>query len=578
MADGTPPTKKALDRDVNRIGDSFIFPPRVIDDIHIKSELGRYRMRGFSLFKKIPHWDDLTFLPGTLTRFVIEGYREKCDTRTLIGPRAKRPLDLDIPVYITGMSFGALSYEAKTALARGATMAGTATCSGEGGMIPDERRYSSKWFYQCIQSRYGFNPHHLVLADGCEFFIGQGCKVGLGGHLMGQKVTDQVAEMRSLPAGIDQRSPARHPDWLGPDDLALKIQEIREATDWQIPIQLKLGAARVYDDVRMAVKCDPDSIYIDGMEGGTGAGPHLATEDTGVPGMAAIRQARKAIDDLGKRGEISLVYAGGIRNGADMAKAIALGRGRHRHRPLGDDGLELQQGHPRGELPRGDRCRTGLLLPLPHREMPGGRGDAGPGLAPAARPRRGGRARVQLPPHTHHRGAAFRPCLRQDQPSFARARGPRGLDDGGQRDGGRAACGHQPYGWRRRLSSPVIAWIMSTDLAEIADMLRRSIEPPDESDRIAVLCETGDDESFFLGTRAAYVALVCSLLDFLARDDPPREMWCGVKLQESDRLRMMETLAYVTAHNAYIAANKDDYETVRSYLTGMRYDALMGGK
>ena len=136
-------------------------------------------------------------------------------------------------------------------------------------------------------------------------FIGQGCKVGLGGHLMGQKVTDQVAEMRSLPAGIDQRSPARHPDWLGPDDLALKIQEIREATDWQIPIQLKLGAARVYDDVRMAVKCDPDSIYIDGMEGGTGAGPHLATEDTGVPGMAAIRQARKAIDDLGKRGEIT---------------------------------------------------------------------------------------------------------------------------------------------------------------------------------------------------------------------------------------------------------------------------------
>ena len=204
-------------------------------------------------------------------------------------------------------------------------MAGTATCSGEGGMIPDERRYSTKWLYQCIQSRYGFNPNHLILADGCEFFIGQGCKVGLGGHLMGQKVTDQVAEMRSLPAGIDQRSPARHPDWLGPDDLALKIQEIREVADWQIPIQLKLGAARVYDDVRMAVKCDTDSIYIDGMEGSTGAGPHLATEETGVPGMAAIRQARKAIDDLGKRGEITLIYAGGIRNGADVAKAIALG-------------------------------------------------------------------------------------------------------------------------------------------------------------------------------------------------------------------------------------------------------------
>ena len=259
-------------RNKDSLGSSFIFPPNVIDDIHIKSELGRYRMRGFSLFKKIPSWDELTFLPGTLTRFVIEGYREKCLTKTVLGPRAKRPLELDIPIYVTGMSFGALSYEAKTALARGATMAGTATCSGEGGMIPDERRYSTKWFYQCIQSRYGFNPHHLRLADACEFFIGQGCKVGLGGHLMGQKVTDQVAEMRSLPAGIDQRSPARHPDWLGPDDLALKIEEIREATNWEIPIQLKLGAARVYDDVRMAAKTDPDMIYIDGMEGGTGAG------------------------------------------------------------------------------------------------------------------------------------------------------------------------------------------------------------------------------------------------------------------------------------------------------------------
>ena len=121
--------------DRNRLGNSFIFTPSVMNDIHIKASLGRYRMRGFSLFKPIPTWDELTFLPGTLTRFVIEGYREKCETRTILGPRAKRPLDLDIPVYITGMSFGALSYEAKIALARGATMAGSATCSGEGGMI-----------------------------------------------------------------------------------------------------------------------------------------------------------------------------------------------------------------------------------------------------------------------------------------------------------------------------------------------------------------------------------------------------------------------------------------------------------
>ena len=168
----------------------------------MKAELGRYRMRGFSMFKPIPHWDELMFLPGTLTRFVIEGYREKCETKTVLGARfAKYPIELDIPIYITGMSFGALSLEAKMALAKGASMAGTATCSGEGGMIPPERDLSTKWYYQSIQSRYGFNPHHLMLADACEFFIGQGCKVGLGGHLMGQKVTEQVAEMRSLPAG-----------------------------------------------------------------------------------------------------------------------------------------------------------------------------------------------------------------------------------------------------------------------------------------------------------------------------------------------------------------------------------------
>ncbi len=162
MADDAPGRKDVLGR-------SRIFTPEVINDIHIKAELGRYRMRGFSIFKKMPHWDELVFLPGTLTRFVIEGYREKCETKTVLGARfAKKPIELDIPIYITGMSFGALSLEAKMALAKGASMAGTATCSGEGGMIPPERDYSTKWYYQCIQSRYGFNPHHLMLADACR--------------------------------------------------------------------------------------------------------------------------------------------------------------------------------------------------------------------------------------------------------------------------------------------------------------------------------------------------------------------------------------------------------------------------
>ena len=209
-----------------------------------------------------------------------------------------------------------------------------------------------------IQSRYGFNPHHLMLADAIEFFIGQGAKVGLGGHLMGQKVTEQVAEMRSLPAGIDQRSPARHPDWLGPDDLSLKIQEIREATNYEVPIQLKLGASRVYDDVRMAAKCGPDIIYLDGAEGGTGAGPHLATEETGIPLMAAIPEARRALEDVGLADEIDLVVAGGIRNGGDIAKAIALGAKAVAIGHSAADGAQLQQGDPGRHRLRGHRSAS----------------------------------------------------------------------------------------------------------------------------------------------------------------------------------------------------------------------------
>ena len=434
------------------LGHSSIFTPEVMNDIHVKAELGRYRMRGFSMFKPIPHWDELMFLPGTLTRFVIEGYREKCETKTVLGARfAKHPLELDIPVYITGMSFGALSLEAKMALAKGASMAGTATCSGEGGMIPPERDLLTKWYYQVIQSRYGFNPHHLMLADGVEFFIGQGCKVGLGGHLMGQKVTEQVAEMRSLPAGIDQRSPARHPDWLGPDDLSLKIQEIREATDYQVPIQLKLGAARVYDDVRMAAKCGPDIIYLDGAEGGTGAGPHIAAEETGIPLMAAIPEARRALEDVGLVDEIDLVVAGGIRNGADVAKCLALGA---KAVAIGHSALMALNCNK--EIPGVTDYEgtvgvpAGQVLPLPHRALPGRHHHPGPGAAQAAPGRRGGRARLQLPAHAHPRGADAGAGVRQDQRAQPGAGGPVRADGRGRGHGQGAAGGHQLHPGRHR--------------------------------------------------------------------------------------------------------------------------------
>ena len=305
---------------------SQIWSPSVIQDIHAKAELGRYRVRGFSTFQKVTHFDDLTFLSTGLTRFPLEGYKEKCETRTVIGARlAENPLILDTPIYITGMSYGALSANAKIALGKAATLVGTASCTGDGGMLQAERDASEKLIYQVLPSRYGFNPHHLVQAQAIEIVVGQGAKPGTGGLLMGVKVLDDVAEMRDLPKGIDQRSPARHPDWLGPDDLAIKIEQLREATNWKVPIHVKLGACRVDDDVKLAAKAGADAIVIDSMVAGTGASAEVMLDHSGIPTVPAIVMAREALRELGLYGKVSLIASGGIRSGADAAKALALG-------------------------------------------------------------------------------------------------------------------------------------------------------------------------------------------------------------------------------------------------------------
>ena len=307
-------------------GSSQIWSPWVMEDIHAKAELGRYRIRGFSTFQKVTHFDDLTFLSTGLTRFPLEGYKERCSTRTVIGSlHAENPLVLETPIYISGMSYGALSANAKVALGKGATMMGTATCTGDGGMYWGEREASEKLIYQVLPSRYGFNPHHLVGAQAVEIVVGQGAKPGTGGMLMGVKVLDEIAEMRDLPQGIDQRSPARHPDWLGPDDLAVKIEQLREATDWRVPIHVKLGACRVDDDVKLAAKAGADAIVIDSMVAATGASAEVLIEHSGIPTVPAIVMAREALRELGLYGKVSLIVSGGIRHGADAAKALALG-------------------------------------------------------------------------------------------------------------------------------------------------------------------------------------------------------------------------------------------------------------
>jgi len=307
---------------------SGTFQPSVIDDIQTKAETGLYRIRGYGTLRE-RRWatfDDLSFLPCSLTRIPLEGYREKCSTKTVLGTRfARQPIELDIPVMITGMSWGALSYNAKVALARGAASVGSSNTTGDGGMLMAERENSKTLIYEVLPSRYGINVHHMRMADAIELTIGQGAKPGTGGLLLGSKISDVIAEQRDLPMGVDQRSPARHPDFLGPDDMIIKVEELREATDWRVPIFIKMGASRVFDDVKLAAKAGADVIVVDGMEGGTGASPAILQEHTGIPTLAAVCEARAALEDCGLYGEVQLIIAGGIRDGVDAAKAMALG-------------------------------------------------------------------------------------------------------------------------------------------------------------------------------------------------------------------------------------------------------------
>ena len=226
------------------------------------------------------------------------------------------------------MSFGALSGRAKEALGRGASEVGTSTTTGDGGMTPEERGSSKHLVYQYLPNRYGMNPDDLRRADAIEVVLGQGAKPGGGGMLLGQKVSERVAGMRDLPVGIDQRSASRHPDWTGPDDLTIKINELREITDWEKPIYVKVGASRTYYDVKLAVHAGADVVVVDGMQGGTAATQEVFIENVGIPTLAAIPQAVQALQELGvhKREDgVQLVVSGGIRNGGDVAKCLALG-------------------------------------------------------------------------------------------------------------------------------------------------------------------------------------------------------------------------------------------------------------
>jgi len=315
-----------MSKDNPTLIESATFPRHVIAEIQRAAKTGIYDIRGFGAKRDIPTFDDLVFLGASTSRYPLEGYREKCTTEVILGNRfAKNPIHLKTPITIAGMSFGSLSAQAKESLGRGATIAGTSTTTGDGGMTPEERGHSKTLVYQYLPSRYGMNPDDLRKADAIEIVLGQGAKPGGGGMLLGQKISPRVAQMRNLPEGIDQRSACRHPDWTGPDDLEIKIQELREITNWEKPIYVKVGATRVFYDVTLAVKAGADVVVVDGMQGGTAATQDVFIEHVGIPTLPAVRMAVEALQEMDMHRKVQLIVSGGIRSGADVAKALALG-------------------------------------------------------------------------------------------------------------------------------------------------------------------------------------------------------------------------------------------------------------
>ncbi|OCB48365.1 glutamate synthase [Mycobacterium vulneris] len=272
--------------------------------------------------QQLPSWDSIQLLPAQLRRLpLLED--EPVSTETVIGPDAARPLILDIPLFVSDMSFGALSQEAKTALAAGAELAGTGICSGEGGMLPEEQQQNSKYFYELASGRFGWSFEHLQKVQAFHFKGGQGAKTGTGGHLPGSKVVDRIAEVRDLPQGTPAISPARFPEWDSLTQFKDFAAQVRENSGG-IPVGYKMSAQRIEQDIDAALEIGVDYLILDGRGGGTGAAPTIFRDNISVPTIPALARARRHLDRSGA-GRVTLVITGGIRTPADMVKALALG-------------------------------------------------------------------------------------------------------------------------------------------------------------------------------------------------------------------------------------------------------------
>ena len=307
-------------------GASFYWNPKIQEDIVIKSQSGRYRIRGYGGARPLPHFSDIGFRKSLASAGADRNVIDKVKMDTEIGGiNGARPLKLSMPVMIAPMSYGALSRSTKQAIALGSAMSGIAENTGEGGMSDAQRDAAGQLIFQCLGGRLGWNIHDMRRADALEIYISQGAKPGLGGQLMAKKVTPELAKIRGIPAGIDLRSPSRHPDILGADDLVIKIEEFREATGYELPVSVKLGAGRIRDDIKIAAKDGFDFVELDGMQGSTGAGSSEVIDNVGIPTLPAIIEAIEALEEIGARDKVQLVLMGGLRDGVDAVKALCLG-------------------------------------------------------------------------------------------------------------------------------------------------------------------------------------------------------------------------------------------------------------
>jgi len=271
---------------------------------------------------ELPRWHDIQILTAQLARMPLLD-DEPVETKVVIGPGADKPLELAIPLFVSDMSFGALSEEAKVALARGAELAGSGICSGEGGMLPEEQEANSRYFYELASGRFGYSLDKVAKTQAFHFKGGQGAKTGTGGHLPGNKVTGKIADVRELEPGTPAISPSRFPDLGSLDDFKRIADEVRERTGG-IPIGYKMSAQHIEDDLDAALEVGVDYVILDGRGGGTGAAPEIFKNNISVPTMAALARARRHLDSRG-RSDVTLVITGGLRTESDFVKALALG-------------------------------------------------------------------------------------------------------------------------------------------------------------------------------------------------------------------------------------------------------------